>query len=378
VTPLVLTSLAALSGGSRRIAVPAVPAGIDHLADWNTRSSGGDVFFKEPFDYANLSAASTHSTNPCFYGSSTGNPPSSSIMSINDGAPAHKYLRILFPPNSGGSGYSWLYTFDDNNGIQVPFTGVPHDDFFFQILVRMDGHIDFPFKTSGDDMASPKMFIIDRHNSSSNAGEVVCTNDHMRGYVQFYTGFTPSHGSQLISRSMNSANATPDFRAQPNVDLGTPNIIEEVSPMSDYRKRYGPWTSDAPSIPFASVNGSSSLAALGFPVADSALGGGIWHRNDWTVVTVYVHGAANRVRFWTSKYGDPPVLRGDTNQINFGGALNMGRGSTGYPGFQLTPFITGNTNAAGAAQPTTWIDYAGIIASDAPINHPGGFALPGV
>ncbi len=364
-TPLVLASIARRGG--------RVSAGsFSGAADFASRSSG--AFFVENFNYADLNAASSHSTNPKFYGSSTGNPPSSSIMSINAGGPSAKYLRIKFPPNSGGAGYSWLYTFDDNDGVQVPFTGVAHDDFFFQCVLRMDQHLDFPFRNTDHDMASPKMFIIDKHNSSSNPGEVVCTNDHMRGFVQFYVGFTPSHGSQLLSRSINTPQGTPDFRAQNAVDTGSPS---SPSTMDDYRSRYGPFTSDTPSFTTGSITGSSSLAAAGWPQATSATAGVAWLRNEWMVVTVYVYGAANTVKVWASKYGDPPKLICDTAQINFGGALDMGRGSTGYPGFQLTPFITGNANAAGASQPETWIDYSEIIASNNPIQHPGGYSLPG-
>ena len=149
------------------------------------------------------------------------------------------------------------------------------------------------------------------------------------------------------------------------------------SPISSYRERYGPMNSDRPNFPFASVTGSSSLADAGWPNATSAQNGVIWYRNDWTVVTVHANGQANRVRFWGSRYGQPPKLLGDTAAWNLG-ALNMGRGTSGYTGLQLTPFITGNTNAAGAAQPTVWCEYGEIIGSTNPINHPGGFALPGV
>jgi hypothetical protein len=332
------------------------------------------VFFKENFNYPDLNAASTRSPSSHFYAASqlSGSSPDPAIYSINTGGLSAKYLRINYPANSSTSGYSWHYTFD-NNPVGYGWIGIAHDNFYFQVIVRGDREFDFPFKTAGDEMASPKVLVIDGHDRTSTSGEVVLTNDHMRGFVSSYIGFTPSHGSQLIQTGINTPQGQPDFRNQPGIDAGTPST---TTSMDDFRKRYGPMNSDRPNIPFSSITGASSLAAAGWPNAASAQNGVIWARNEWIVITFHIHGAGNRVRFWASKYGQAPKLLGDTATWSLG-ALNMGRGSTGYPGFQLTPFITGNTNAAGAGQPTTWLDYAEIIASNNPIAHPGGFALPG-
>jgi hypothetical protein len=354
------------------ITVGPVTGAIDPVADFAARSLAPGVFFFENFNYPNLAAASSHVTNPKFYGSSTGNPPNASIISISTAnVLSGKSLRIKYPPNSSASGNSWLYTFDVNDGVQVPFVGVPHDNFYFQIIVWADQHWDWPFEAADGTSSSPKIAIIDHHNSSSNPGEVVLTNDHTRGFISAYTGFTPSSGSVLIERSINTPARTPDLRAQPSIDTGVPaNPIT----MDDFRMRYGPFESDTPNIPFASIGAGSSLAASGFPNQVSARAGKIWNRAAFTVVTFYINGAGNQVKFWAAKYGDPPKLLGDTKVVNPG--LNMGRGSTGYPGFQLTPFITNNGNAGGANQPTTFIDYVEIIASNNPIKFPGGFSLP--
>jgi hypothetical protein len=350
------------------------PPPANALADWQARSTATGVFFKENFDYSTLGAASARSPSSHFYAASqlNGGSPDPSIYSINAGGLSAKYLRINYPPNSGTSGYSWHYTFDDNP-VGYGWVGIAHDNFYFQVIVRGDRAFDFPFKTSGDEMASPKLLVIDGHDRTSTQGEVVLTNDHMRGFVASYVGFTPSHGSQLIQTGIMTPQGSPDFRNQPGIDAGVPS---SPSSMADFRRRYGPMNSDVPNIPLSSITGSSSLAAAGWPNAESAQAGVIWARNQWIVITFHIHGAGNRVRFWASKYGESPKLLGDTAAWSLG-ALNMGRGSTGYPGFQLTPFITGNTNAAGANQPVTWIDYAEIIASNNPIAHPGGFTLPG-
>lgn len=288
------------------IPVPVPPPGtIDPVADFAARIADPGVFFRENFSYPDLAAAASHATNPRFYGSSTGNPPDPNIMSLSvEHALSGKSLRIKYPPNSGASGNSWLYSFDPNNGIQVPFAGVPHDDFYFQIIVWGDQQWTFPFKMSDGSAASPKVLIVDHHDSSSNAGEVVLTNDHMKGLVAAYLGFTKSSGSELIGG--------------------------------------------------------------GFPSSP-------WNIAAHTVVTFHINAASNRVRMWAAKYGQAPVLIGDTS-ISIPG-LDMGRPG-GYPGFQLTPFITDNANAGGASQPTTFIDYCEIIASKNPISFPGGFALP--
>jgi hypothetical protein len=345
---------------------PSVGGGFDGAADFASRSSGGGVFFAENFNYANFSAATSHATNLKYYGSSD-----TSTMTLNAGGTSAKYLRISYPANSGLSSYVFLYTFDNNDGVQVPFTGVAHDNFYFQIVVRGDRQWDWPYKMNDGNMASPKVCIIDKHSSSSNPGEVVLTNDHGRMVPAAYVGFTPSHGSQLIQRQINTPQGTPDYRNQPSVDDGTP---ASPSTMADYRNRYGPFNSDTPSIATGSIDANSSIEALGWPKEGVGMR---WHRNDWDVITFHINGAGNRVKFWGSKYGEAPLLLGDTNEINFNGALDMGRGSVGYPGFQLTPFVTDNANAGGANQPTNWIDYAEIIASNNPIQHPGGFTLPG-
>jgi len=353
-------------------AVPSPPPA-NALADWTARSTAAGVFFKENFNHANLAAASTLSPSSHYYAASrlSGNSPDPAIYSINSDGVSAKYLRIKYPPNSSTSGYSWHYTFD-NNPVGYGWAGIPHDNFYFQVIVRGDQAFDFPFKTAGDEMASPKILVIDGHDRTSTQGEVVLTNDHMRGFVASYVGFTPSHGSQLIQTGIQTPQGSPDFRNQPGIDTGSP---ASPSTMAQFRARYGPMNSDRPNVPFSSINGSSSLAAMGWPKAESAQAGVTWARNQWLVITFHIHGAANRVRYWASKYGEAPKLLGDTATWNLG-ALNMGRGNAGYPGFQLTPFITGNTNAAGANQPTTWLDYAEIIASNNPIAHPGGFALP--
>jgi hypothetical protein len=357
---------------SATVTIAPATGPIDAVADFAARAGAPGVFFSENFNYPDLAAASSHATNPKFYGSSTGNPPNPSIISISTAnVLSGKSLRIKYPPNSGTSGNSWLYTFDVNDGIQVPFAGVPHDNFYFQVIVWADQHWDWPFESPGGGASSPKIAIIDHHDSSSNPGEVVLTNDHTRGFVSSYIGFTPSNGSQLIDKSINTPARTPDFLSQPSIDTGVP--ANPVT-MDDFRMRYGPIESDTPNIPFASVGAGSSLAAAGFPNAMSARAGKIWNRAAFTVVTFYVNGAGNHVKFWAAKYGDAPKLIGDTAVVIPG--LNMGRGSIGYPGFQLTPFITGNGNAGGASQPTTFIDYVEIIASKNPINFPGGFALP--
>jgi hypothetical protein len=257
-------------------------------------------------------------------------------------------------------------------------------------------HADFPFKDSGGAgygaNATPKLFNIDRHDGSTNAGEVVTTNLGGQGHITGYRLVQQGGGLDFatIKRSRATPNSGSDYQYQSAVDTGSP---ASPSTMTQYRQRYGHFNSDLIAPSFASVTGSSRWSALGVPRSDEA--GALWNppgSEKRMVVTIEIDRPGDRIRYWTSIYGQAPVLTLDTaldqaysgaaGILNRDAVGNTGSGpagtNTGYPGFQLTLFITDNQNAAGSSQPTTYVDYLEIIASNSPIPHPGGFALPGV
>jgi hypothetical protein len=354
------------------------------MGDWAARTNPADgVFFTENFNYTTLTQAANHAANPCFYGISAGSNSSSqstpdpSIYAISDvNALSGRSLRINFPANSGGAGYRWIYSFDPNTGIQatnnLPFSLTRYDNFYFQAIIWGDRQFNFPFKQTDGQMGNPKVLIIDEHNGGgSYSGEFVLTNERCAGYTTCYLGFTASHGSSLLSRSMNTPQATPDFLHQGAVDTQTPTSPQT---MQQFRQRYGPFWSDSPSVPTGSVTGSSTMEQYGFPNADSAASGLAWQRGYWTVIEMWVNSATNSAKFWGARYGDAPKILGNTATA---GTWNFGRtAAPGYPGFILTPFITNNANAAGAAQPTTFTDYVELIASHNPIPFPKHLSTP--
>ncbi len=369
----------------------------DVTADWIARSTAAGVFYKQNFNFTSIAEAVNHTANPTYYGAS----PSTSATNIDtsifeirdDNKLSGRSLRINFPANSGEAGRTWLETFDPNLGPQVPTNGVQHQTFYFQMIVK-GNTFDFPYKDDGSagygGMASQKVANIDRHDSSTNYGEVVLHNLGGQGKVttyRFSSGLPESGTFHTIKRARSTPNSGTDYQYQGGVDTGTP---ASPTAMTQYRQRYGHFHSDLISIATGSVTGTSRWSSLGVPRSDE--GGVNWMQADGshTVVTVFVDRPGDRIKVWASKYGSAPILINDTalDSDNGGQAGIVGRnasnaagsggGGSGYPGFQLTLFITKNINAAGSAQPTFYCDYAEIIASNNPINHPGGFALPGV
>lgn len=395
------------AGSTASISYRIADIGTGVAADWTARSTATGVFFKENFNYTNLAQAANHTANPCFFGAAPGTgatSPDPTIFQIrDDNKLSGRSLRINFPANSGQASRTWLYTFAPNLGAQVPTNGTQYQTFYFQIILRGDTHADFPFKDSGSAgfgaMATPKYFNIDRHDGSTNVGEVVCTNLGMQGKVTLYRladatsqGPSPVGGRDFatLANARSTPNTSADYQYQGGVDeSGT------TTTMTQYRQRYGHFHSDLISTPIGSVTGASTMAGLGVPRSDES--GLNWNPSGAEkrlVIEVFIDRPGDRIRMWGNVYGQAPKLIGDSALDDFDGHANRGlilnrdaqgnTGSgpagtnTGYPGFQLTLFLTDNQNAAGSDQPTTWADYIEIIASTNPINFPGGLALPGV
>lgn len=372
-------------------------------ADWLARSAG--AFFAENFDYTDLTQAANHVANPRFYGLSGGtnsagqSTPNTSIYGlITDPtiALSGKALRIHRLPESGSSAATWLYTWDPNGGIQInkPLNMTLRPNYYFQFIVSGDVFFNWPWLLSGNpnggsgQFSSPKVVQLGRADSSTIAGELVIIDADCMGFVNMYIRGTPEtnnpNSTTLFQRSQNSPQQTPDFRRQGSADAGVPN---PATTMQQLRQRYGPWGSDIlGGSAYPVINGSTRLtdnATFVTELAEASVGGIPWKRYpDRMVVEVRrTITPSPRVQIWGARYGDVARVIADSQDLGWGlGWLSSLTNQTTDVGngFELSTYVTGDINAAGANQPDTWVDYIELIGSDNPIPFPLqlGVSLP--
>jgi hypothetical protein len=387
--------MATIYSSSTTITVAAVgSADPAALADWQARSAAPGVFFKENFNYTSLQAAANHSNNPKYYGASSGsssNPDPNTYELITENALSGKSLRIHRRALSGQSTNVWLYTWDVNNGPQVPFTPAStRDEYYFQFIVAGDTFFNWPWLLSGSQtggsgqLSSPKILQLGRHDSSTISGELVIMNATCQGFVTMYIRGEPnqsnSSATTLFSRGLNTPQKTPDWSRQPQIDAGTPN---PATTMQQLRQRYGPWESDRLNgAAYPTITGATRMtdnSTYSTELAEASIAGVPWYRNQRTVVTVYMRKNPGWVRIWAGPFGQPQKKIADSQTLGWSLSWLASRTNPSTDigtGFQLSTYVTGNINAGGSAQPDTWVDYIELIGSTNPIPAPGGFALP--
>jgi hypothetical protein len=373
--------------------------GIDPEADWTSRTSGGGVFFTENFDYASLSVASTHATNPKYYGASNlelGAPDPDVYAIVDDNALSGRALRITKAPQNGANANVWLYTWEDNDGIQVDFEpSSMKANFYFQVIVQMDDYVNWPWLLSGDpnggsgEFSSPKIFQIGRADDSTIPGEIVITSDHNMQFVTVYQRQANGSSTELFERgNINTPQDATDWQLQPGIDTGT---CSSASTMQEFRERCGPMKSDQlGGSSYGSIGNSTRLtdnATYNTAFTQASVSGVPWSTTERVVFEIMVSAATSRIAAWGAIYGDEPKLLFDSDDLAASACcsdlswLASVSSSTAIEdlhighGFQLDNFVTGNIDAGGANQPTFYTHYLELIGSEDPIEFPGGFGL---
>ena len=340
---------------------------LDPVADFQQRIAG--CVWSE--NWANYSNAQQAATSPGFWGSNT--PPSSpnfpNVFQIVT-TPGHvlsgKALRVTWNPGAEGN---WTLFLGGNRN------NIPSNYFtkFYIQMICYPAIMDYSFKENGGAQGTPKLCIVDYHNSSSNAGEMVLTNQDCHGFVTAYTRHTNGASNGLYKPRATSGFSL-NNQMQNAIDRGTPTSLTSDNA---YQQRYGPFTQG-----MTGGHNQGTLSTQGTPDPDARIGGAHWNIGSLIVLEIEVQLTPNRARYWWAPYSASspvaPILVADTNLSTAGehsfGTRNDGTG-IGWSGVQLTNFTT-NSGSTNNPSPNNYTDWAELIFSTQPIRFPGGFSLP--
>jgi hypothetical protein len=355
--------------------VVAGATGIDRAADWQARSAGA-MFAENWARYADAAAAYNAVCYAANKNPSQGTTFANAYEIVT--TPGHvlsgKALRLWHGKNNYGSSgvidnQWWIMLF---NGSRTAPAAAYRTKVYVQVCVWTDDIFDYYWLRPGGTVPNGKLFIVDFEGGSATVGEVVIDNRGNRGFPTCYR-ITDGGSFSYIER----ATATPANRAnfswQNAIDRGAPVTVVT---QNDWERRYGPC--------YSGMTGGTSqamrLSAQGVPDPDAAIGGVPWNRGGITVIEVEIDLPNDRVRYWASAYGKPPVLCGDTRlDNNNGGRARLGSrvkpNGVGWNAIHLSNLNYLADGASNPGYPLAYTDYAEIIVSEIPIRFPGGYAI---
>jgi hypothetical protein len=210
-----------------------------------------------------------------------------------------------------------------------------------------------------------KILTMQAPDKSFNSGEFVIRRDFRPGgFVQMYR-IPPGESSLRTELFYSGAGARMLYSFY---DLGTPS---PVTSLNDAQLRHGPQSQTGDSLGTdPDIQHAPRLVPDG-----------------WTVFETYVDLQNHVLKVWMAPYGQPPSLI--MGGMNYPGRTNWfvlpsvgtNDGTTQgllYSGAQLSGYMNKNQWDAPWDWPLTdtFICFDEIIASDDPINFPGGHALP--
>jgi hypothetical protein len=278
---------------------------------------------------------------------------------------------------SSGVGIDWT-------GIGVragnsEYKSVIKHEFYVQFAVYADQlYRDFWYGTSGSPyLWGGKIAIVESPDSSFDYGEVVLTRVPRApgGFVQLYRLEGPSPaGGGSVNQFWLYYPSVNDWVINGMFDRGTPSVTSVDSMQRRHGLNYG-------NGPLGHAYNASNVEDADIEFADQPR----LVANGWTVFEIYVKQVSSGksvVKMWMAPYGEPPVLVSGAMDANLPYIGSMD-GSNNYPreiysGLQLTNYHNQDqgTPLWPAEGQDTFISYAEIIASESPIDFPGGHTLP--
>ena len=351
-------------------------------SDWVARSTASGVMVANNFDtYADIGAdglASTYGVD----GQSNHGDPANGLFEwdqVNKVSGGGSYKVILNAPGSTNAAtFSWPL----DGALARRFNyDAGWNEFYVQFAFMAPAETVQVFFDVNDTSAGPKICIIDHFRGTASSSEVVLMDHQQDGFPATYIGLgNPNSGT--ISTFVPGIS---DYRIQSAVDAGGP-----LNTTEDYWLRYGPM------LYASGVDTFFNNKALRTNVPNSTCtinGQGILP-GEWMTFTQRVKlrptvddNPQSIYQLWGSKYGDPPKLLTSRSNFQFylssSSSINDPTSGPGFSGVNLTNFVTGlksfgtgpgDTPLAYAYE--TWYDE--LITSREPINHPGGYTLPGI
>lgn len=336
-------------------------------ADWLERSTATGVFYANDFSTFADSAALRTSN----YGGTASQYQASTTLETRSGINGKVCrLHILKTADEGTPSYrhSWV-------GIGAQTKTTVKKRLFYQFQMYIPAYVlSHRFRTDASDPPNEpadltsdvamKFAILQEPDVSFALGEVVPTNARFRGFFTAYR-MKPSGDAPPLAQAISGipGGGSPDYRWQNAIDSG-----ETVTTNADARRRYGPLQY---SFPGTNNYGGGTLTAQGNPDAECSVNGVAWVPDAINVVEIFVDADADTVQMWHAVRGEAPTL-----VHSYVGTAELGQRTTNYTGAQLLPRL--EQLIADATREDTFVDYGEVIASDDPIEFPGGFFPPGI
>lgn len=337
-----------------------VAAGSDADADWASRSAS--AFYANNFStFSNNTEL--HASN---YGGTASGYQSRTTLETRAGV-SGKVCRLHITKEANEGTPSYRHSWD---GVGAQTKSVLKKKFFYQWQMYIPAYVlDHRFRTDSRnppqepaDLTSSvamKFVIFQEPDQSFGSGEVVVTNERFRGFVTAYRHTGPSTLNFQQSVAGIPGGGSPDYRWQNAIDTGEP-----ITDNASARRRYGPLH-----YSFSGTNNyGTSLSVQGNPDPEAAVNGVTWVPDAWNVVEVEIDAENDTFRLWHAVRGNPPKLVHE-----WVGNANIGERTDNYRGAQLLPRL--EQLIADPTREDTFVDYAELIASDEPIDFPGGYKL---
>lgn len=332
--------------------------------DWAARSSASGVFYANNFNFTTLQQLTDSN-----YGTPPGTP-FAQLETVNKLSGSAACRSNILKTSNEGDQFNYRHSWVMPVGSQTK--GTPKKTFYYQYAIYIPSYVlDHRFSTTGDQASSHKFCIIQEPDNSFGAGEVVTVNPAFRKAVTCYR-ITESSGS-----ASHSWRTLPNMPDSPSTSRNTYSTID-AGPQSDglggtdannqdlFERRYGYLIG----YQDGTTNYGTPLSAQGQPDPDQSVNGPTWVADAWNVVEFYIDYTTQTLRMWHAVYGQAPRL-----VINADGTADLGNRTDNYTGAQLLPRL--EERLADATREDTYVIYDEVLASNNPINFPGGFSPPG-
>jgi hypothetical protein len=322
--------------------------------DWAARTAAAGVFYSHNFTYRDAAKTVRIANDADLRASAwgVGGTPSLALWDQAHKLSGAGSLRLQMPAANRGAYTGYSLSWD---GVGRTTKNTSKHQFYVQFAIYADS-VYRNFHYGDVSTWGGKLAIVQAPDRSFEPSEIVLRRDiRAGGYVLSYR-YTPNGGAEGFSLSWP---ALSNYTYMNFYDRGSPTSITTNSHL---RQRYG--------TDYQMLGSDNQGTNPDYQNAPRLVD------NGWTVFEMYIDQVNQIVKIWMAPYGQPPVLvMGAMNaRIAPVGTMDGGGASRQiYTGMQLLNYPNNVTN-----WPTTdtFICYSEVVASDNPINFPGGLALP--